>query len=392
MRLATLTTFVLATSAATAQISVPQSSDGTFADWPYYGGDPGGSRYSPLAQINRTNVAQLKVAWEYHTGDVSDGSGGRRASAFETTPIVAYGTMYFSTPFNRIIAHDPETGKEKWSFDPKIDLRTPYSEGLINRGVTLWTDPSSVQSDACGRRIFLATIDARLFALDAASGRPCANFGVNGQIDLTRGIPNITRRGEYQETSAPAVMADLVIVGSSIADNDRVDSPSGVVRAFDARTGEMRWSWNPIPESLAPTGAGNAWSMISVDAERNLVFVPTGAASPDYHGFKRPGDNRWANSVVALSAKTGTLVWGFQLVHHDLWDYDTAPQPVLATLRRNGVETPVVIQGNKTGNLYVLDRETGRPILGSRSGQSQRLTLMVWKPRRPSRFPSRLPR
>jgi quinoprotein glucose dehydrogenase len=362
MRFATVATFILATSAAAAQVSAPQ--DGTFADWPYYGSDPGGNRYSPLTQINRTNVTQLKIAWEYRTGDLSDGSGGRRVSAFETTPIVAHGTMYFSTPFNRVIALDPETGKEKWSFDPRIDLRTPYSEGLINRGVTLWTDPSTAESGACGRRIFLATIDARLFALDGASGRPCANFGVNGQIDLTLGISNIIRRGEYQETSAPAVTTDLVIVGSSIADNDRVDSPSGVVRAFDARTGELRWSWNPIPENLAPTGAGNAWSTISVDAERDLVFVPTGAASPDYHGFKRPGDNRWANSVVALSAKTGALVWGFQLVHHDLWDYDTAPQPVLATLRRNGVEMPVVIQGNKTGNLYVLDRETGRPIFG----------------------------
>jgi quinoprotein glucose dehydrogenase len=364
MRFATVATFTLVTSAAAAQVSVPQSSDGGFADWPYYSSDPGGNRYSALTQINRTNVTQLKIAWEYHTGDLSDGSGGRRVSAFETTPIVAHDTMYFSTPFNRVIALDPETGKERWSFDPKIDLRTPYSEGLINRGVTLWTDPSTAESGACARRIFLATIDARLFALDAATGRPCANFGVNGQIDLTLGISNITRRGEYEETSAPAVTADLVIVGSSIADNDRVASPSGVVRAFDARTGELRWSWNPIPENLAPTGAGNAWSMLSVDTERDLIFVPTGAASPDYHGFKRPGDNRWANSVVALSAKTGALVWGFQLVHHDLWDYDTAPQPVLATLRRNGVEVPVVIQGNKTGNLYVLDRETGRPIFG----------------------------
>jgi quinoprotein glucose dehydrogenase len=351
MRFVTLTVIVLASLAMDTWLSVSEPADGPLADWPYYGGDAGGSRYSPLTEINRTNVTQLKVAWEYHTGDLSDGSGGRRASAFETTPIVVHGTIYFSTPFNRVIALDPETGREKWSFDPKIDLGTPYSEGLINRGVTLWTDPSGAESDVCGRRIFLATIDARLFALDAMSGRPCANFGVNGQIDLTRGVPNITRRGEYEETSAPAVTADLVIVGSSIADNDRVDSPSGVVRAFDARTGELRWSWNPIPDNLAPTGAGNAWSTISVDAERDLVFVPTGSASPDYHGLKRPGDNRWANSVVALSAKTGALVWGFQLVHHDLWDYDTAPQPVLATVRRNGVDTPVVIQGNKTGNL-----------------------------------------
>src|SRR5215470_3871322 len=218
MRFAMLVTFVVATSAAAAQVSAPQSSGGTFADWPYYGGDAGGSRYSPLTQINRTNVAELKIAWEYHTGDLSDGSGGRRVSAFETTPIVAHGTMYFSTPFNRVIALDPETGKEKWSFDPKIDLRTPYSEGLINRGVTLWSDPNKSPGETCGRRIFLATIDARLFALDAADGLPCADFGASGQIDLTQGISNITRRGEYEETSAPAVIDDLVVVGSSIAD------------------------------------------------------------------------------------------------------------------------------------------------------------------------------
>ncbi len=272
--------------------------------------------------------------------------------------------MYLSTPFSRVVALDPETGREKWSFDPKIDLHGPYSEGLVSRGVTLWTDPGKAEGDACRRRVFLATIDARLFALDAATGQPCADFGVGGQIDLTRGVANIIRRGEYEETSAPAVAEDLVIVGSSIADNDRVDSPSGQVRGFDARTGSLRWSWNPIHESIAPTGAGNVWSTISVDESRGLVFAPTTSPSPDYYGGKRPGDNKWADSVVALSAKTGDMVWGFQLVHHDLWDYDTAAQPVLAALRRNGVETPVVIAGNKTGNLFVLDRETGKPVFG----------------------------
>ena len=354
----------LASQPLAAGVALSQRAGALIADWPYYGGDAGGSRYSRLTQIDKSNVAKLKVAWEYHTGDLSDGSGNRRKSAFEATPIVVDGVMYLSTPFNRVIALDPETGRERWSFDPKVDLQAPYSEGLINRGVTLWTDSAKAEGDACRRRIFLATIDARLFALDAATGQPCSDFGAAGQVDLTQGIANIKRRGEYEETSAPTVVADLVIVGSSIADNDRVDSPNGAVRAFDARTGKLRWSWNPIPESLAPTGAGNAWSTLSVDAERELVFVPTGAASPDYHGFKRPGDNKWANSVVALSAKTGELVWGFQLVHHDLWDYDTAAQPVLATLRRNGVATPVVIQGNKIGSLFVLHRETGTPIFG----------------------------
>src|SRR5262249_10551218 len=293
---------------------------------------------------------------------VSDGSDGRRKSAFETRPIVAPGTMYFTTPFNRVIALDPESGEEKWAFDPKIDLRAPYSEGLINRGVALWSDPNKTGGDTCGRRVFIATIDARLIALDATTGRPCADFGANGQIDLTQGISNIIRRGEYEETSAPAVIDDLVIVGSSISDNDRVKSPSGAVRAFDARTGVLRWTWNPLADDIAPTGAGNVWSTISVDAARGLVFLPTGSASPDYHGFARRGDNKWANAVVALAARTGEFVWGFQLVHHDLWDYDVASQPVLVTLRRNGAEVPAVIQGSKHGNLFVLERATGKPI------------------------------
>ena len=364
MRVATLAAILVIVTMARCQALRAEPPAATVADWPYYGGDAGGSRYSPLAQIDRSNVSGLRVAWEYHTGDVSDGSDNRRKSAFEATPIVVDGTMYLTTPFNRVVALDPETGRERWSFDPKIDLHAPYSEGLINRGITLWTDTGRAAGDTCRRRIFLATIDARLFALDAATGAPCADFGAGGQIDLTRDIASITRRGEYEETSPPAVADDLVVVGSSIADNDRVDSPSGVVRAFDARSGELRWRWDPIPESIAPTGAGNAWSIISVDADRDLVFVPTTSASPDYHGLKRPGDNKWADSVVALSAETGRLVWGFQLVHHDLWDYDNAAQPVLANLRHDGETMPVVIQGNKTGNLFVLDRVTGKPVFG----------------------------
>jgi len=337
---------------------------GNAGDWGWYGGDAGGSRYSPLDQINKTNVGQLKPAWELHIGDVSDGSNGRPKSEFEATPIVVAGTMYLSTPFNRVLAVDPETGKEKWTFDPKIDLRQRYSEGLVNRGVAFWSDDKGAEGSPCRQRIFMATIDARLFALDAANGHPCSDFGTAGQIDLKEGIANIKRPGEYEETSAPAIIDDLIVVGSSIADNDRVSMPDGVVRAFDAKSGAPRWSWHPLQANLAPTGAGNVWSTISVDVKRGLVFLPTGSASPDYQGSKRLGDNKWANSVVALSAKSGELVWGFQLVHHDLWDYDTAAQPVLGVLNREGIETPVVIQGNKTGNLFVLDRETGKPVFG----------------------------
>ncbi len=343
-------------------------------DWRAYGNQPGGMRFSTLTQVNKANVRQLKVAWEFHTGDISYGGDGRQKSSFESTPIMVDGTLYVSTAFSRVIALDPATGKVKWRYNPHINLKGNYADGLINRGVSTWLDPAGKPDERCHRRIFIATIDARLIALDAASGTPCVDFGGDGQIDLKSGIARIDYLGEYEETSPPAVIDGLVIVGSGISDNNKADMPSGVVRAFDARTGKLRWNWEPLPpnkESKPPkpdalntwfTGAGNAWAPISVDPKRGLVFVPTGSASPDYWGGFRKGDDKWADSVVALRAKTGRFVWGFQLVHHNLWDYDTAAQPVLATIRHNGREIPVVIQGNKTGMLYVLDRNTGKPI------------------------------
>jgi quinoprotein glucose dehydrogenase len=340
-------------------------------DWPSYGNDPGGMRYSPLSQINRDNVSKLKVAWIFHTGDVSDGSRDRKRSGFEATPILVDGTLYFTTPFNRVIALDPKTGKQRWAYDPKIDQTLDYGDGLVNRGVSTWLDAVQAWGHPCRRRIYEATQDARLISLDAATGKPCLDFGDLGQVNL-RDVPGY-RAGWYHMTSPPAVIDGLVVVGSAIDDNQRVAMPAGVVRAFDARSGALRWSWDPIP-NVAPattsdgkttersTGAANAWSIMSVDPERDLIFVPTGSASPDYYGGLRPDDNKWANSVVALHAKTGKLAWGFQLVHHDLWDYDTASPPLLATLRHHGKEIPVVIQGNKTGLLYVLNRDTGIPV------------------------------
>ena len=355
---------VLLASCGGVRPTVPGPADRATADWPAHGGDAGGQRFSTLTQIDRGNVARLEVAWEFRTGDVSDGTSGVPWTAFQMTPIVVDGTMYISTPFNRVVALDPETGREKWRFDPKIDRRAPHPEGLINRGVSLWTDARANAREPCRQRVFMGTIDGRLFALDAATGRPCTDFGTGGQVDLKRGVAGVRGPGDYELKSAPAIAGDLVVVGSSVVDNDRVDAPSGVVRAFDARTGTLAWSWDAIPKDLAPTGGGNAWVAMSVDAELGLVFVPTGSASPDFWGGRRPGDNRWANSVVALSAKTGELVWGFQLVRHDLWDYDTASQPVLATLRRAGASAPVVIQGDKTGHVFVLERATGRPLFG----------------------------
>ena len=360
-------TTVVALASARVPTATAQSSPG---DWAYYGHDAGGTRYSPLAQINRQNVDQLKVAWVFHTGDISDGAGNQKRSGLETTPILVDGTLYLTTGFNRVFAINAETGKQRWVYDPMIELAGNYGDGLINRGVATWLDPSRKKNKPCRRRIFEATLDARLIALDAATGEPCLDFGNRGQIslrDVARYVP-----GQYHMTSPPAVIDDVVVVGSAIDDNSRVEMPSGVVRAFDARTGALRWKWEPLPpnqpSSAAPagktwrTGAGNAWMAMAVDPERDLVFVPTGSASPDYYGGSRPGDNKWANSVVALRAKTGELSWGFQLVHHDLWDYDTASPPLLTTLQHDGKSVPVVIQGNKTGFLYVLNRDTGVPV------------------------------
>jgi len=340
------------------------------AEWPTYGNDPGGMRYSPLTEINRENVANLKVAWIFHTGDISDGSDGRKRSGFETTPILVDGTLFFTTAFNRVIALDPETGKQRWAYDPKIDQTLDYGDGLVNRGVATWLDPTRSANQACRRRIYEATQDARLISLDAATGKPCSDFGISEQVNLTN-VPGYSP-GWYHMTSPPAVIDDLVVVGSAIDDNQRAAMPAGVVRAFDARSGALRWSWDPIPYSSSGatsekkierlTGAANAWSIMTVDPQRDLIFIPTGSASPDYYGGQRPGDNKWANSVVALHAKTGALAWGFQLVHHDLWDYDTASPPLLATLRHDWRDVPVVIQGNKTGLLYVLNRDTGAPV------------------------------
>jgi quinoprotein glucose dehydrogenase len=334
---------------------------GAQIDWPVYGADSGGSKYSGLKQINRENVSRLQVAWRLSTGEPLEPLPGRQKKpAFEATPIVVDGVMYFGTPYGKVFALDPVSGKVKWSYDAKIDRQGNYGD-FANRGVSTWVDGRRRVGDPCRRRIYFASIDARLIALDAESGTACSDFGKQGEIDLTVGLRHGPEyKGEYQQTSPPAVINDLVVVGSAIADNHRSQAPSGEVRAFDARSGALRWTWHPLDSDAA--GGGNAWSLLSVDARRNLVFVPTGSASPDYYGGLRPGDNRYANSVVALNAKTGKRVWHFQTVHHDIWDYDVASQPLLLTLKRQGREIPAVAVGSKTGHLFLLERRTGKPL------------------------------
>ena len=321
------------------------------AGWTHYGADAGGSHYSTLKQIDRKNVSKLKLAWEYHTGDLAEGGRTLRNAAFEATPILIDGTLYFTTAHNKAIALDAATGKEKWTYDPKIDRNKGYSE-VTSRGVSYWKDPKG------GGRIFFGTLDARLIALDAATGKLCPDFGKGGIVDLGESLGGIKFPGDYQVTSPPAIVGDVVISGSSIGDNGSAAMDRGTVRGFDARTGKVIWSWDPIP-ALKESGAANAWSVLSADVERGLVFIPTGSASPDYFGGLRKGDGKWANSVVALKAKTGEFVWGYQVVRHDLWDYDVAAQPVLITWKGK----PAVAVTTKVGFVFVLDRLTGKPLL-----------------------------
>lgn len=347
---------------------------GPVAGWDAYGGDAGGARYSPLTQITPENVRALEVAWTYRTGDVSDGSVYPRKSAFQTTPILFRGTLYLSTAFSRVVALDPETGEERWTYDPGLDLTVRYAEHLTSRGVTAWADPKAAPDAPCAARIFLPVLDARIVALDAVTGHPCAEFGENGQVDLKIDVGEIDE-GQYVLTSPPVVVDDVVVTGSAIGDNRRVDAERGIVRGYDARTGERLWVWDPIPrspaadawnewtpEAAARTGGGNAWAPLAADPERGLVFVPTGSAAPDFYGGERPGSNRHANSVVALRAATGEVVWSFQVVHHDLWDYDVASQPLLADVPVGGRLVPAVIQPTKMGHVFVLHRETGEPL------------------------------
>jgi quinoprotein glucose dehydrogenase len=338
--------------------AAPKNED---AGWPNYGNDPGGARYSTATQITRENVGQLKVAWTYRTGALNEDTDLNHKATFETTPILVDGKLFLSTPYDHVIALDPASGKKIWEFDPKLDLTHDYSE-VTSRGVSAWHDSKAKPGSPCALRIFIGTISARLIALDGQTGKPCADFGAEGQVDLTRDV-ELRDVGDYQVTSATSIAGNLVVVGSSIGDNRAVQLERGIVRAFEARTGAQRWSWDPIPwaaNTTPRTGAGNAWSTISVDAEHDLVFVPTGSASPDYFGGIRKGDNKWANSVVALRASTGEFVWGFQVVHHDLWDYDVASQPTLFTWKD---KTPAIAITTKMARVFVLNRLTGKPLL-----------------------------
>ena len=334
-------------------------------EWPYYGGDSGGQKYSPLKQINASNVQKLKVAWTFKTGEISDGSQMPVRSTFESTPLVDDGVLYVTTPFNRVVALDPETGQQKWAFDPKLDMTKPYNL-YINRGGALWKEGTK-------KRFFYGTLDARLFSIDIATGEPDPSFGKGGVIDLRQGVGDKFPKRGMGMTSPPAIYKNLVICGSLVSDGEP-QGPSGDVRAFDAATGKLVWRFHVIPQpgefghdtwegdSWKDRGGANAWSILSVDQERGMVFLPLTSPSTDLYGGDRKGANLFGDSLVALDANSGKRLWHFQTIHHNIWDYDLPAQPMLIDVTREGKKVAAVAQITKTGWVYLFDRVTGNPL------------------------------
>ncbi|MCE2391953.1 MAG: pyrroloquinoline quinone-dependent dehydrogenase [Proteobacteria bacterium] len=345
---------------------------GPTADWPEYAGTKGGSHHSPLTQIDPGNVAHLELAWEHRSGDYSSGGPDHASTAFASTPLVVGDTLYYNTPYMRVFALDPETGREKWMFDPELRAREsggPYPLG--GRGLAYWEEASPRPGQACARRLLYGTKDSELIALDAETGIPCPDFGVDGRVPLREGIDPEAPAWEYYPTSPPLIMGDVAVLGALVADQLRTDAPSGVVRGFDVRSGALVWAWDPVPRDwkAAPLpgegyarGTPNVWAVLSGDEQRGLVFVPTGNASPDSFGAARSGLDYYASATVALDAATGEVVWRFKAVRHDVWDFDTPAQPQLFQIPGVGGGRPAVAQPTKMGFLFLLDRETGEPL------------------------------
>ncbi|MDP6436962.1 MAG: pyrroloquinoline quinone-dependent dehydrogenase [Gammaproteobacteria bacterium] len=361
-------------------------------EWPVWGGNPEGTRYSALDQVNADNVDDLEIAWQIRTGSLDKyGVELSKTVGFQANPILtppaAGRSLVLCTPFNEVLALDPATGEVRWSFDPHIDLGGNGSDAdpdgenatafLKCRGVAFWQDDQSTDNAAaCTSRILLATNDLRLFALDARTGELCKGFGKDGEVDAEPFYMDKKPvwKHEVRFYNPPVVAGDLMILTTKVRDNHRWNAPAGTLRAFSVRTGALVWQWDPVPrdandpmhkiwdkDAARETGGGQAWGMLSVDEERDLLFLPTSSPSPDFYGGTRPGNNEYADSIVALRASTGEYVWHFQTVHHNVWDYDNAAQPVLIDLVKNNKPFPAVIQATKTGMLYIFHRETGEP-------------------------------
>ncbi len=345
----------------------------SMVEWPTYGGDAGGMKYSPAADVNRDNVTRLTPAWSWATGEktvsASATTKAARPGNFEVTPIMINDTLYLSTPFNRVIALDATTGKELWSYDPGTSLTGQPSNGtgFVHRGVAAW-------SDGRERRIFLNS-RWRLIALNASTGKPISSFGRNGEIDLTEGLSRPVNKLHYTNTSPPVVWGNVVMLGNGVGDRLAYkNDPPGDVQAFDVRTGKRVWRFKTVPEpgefgndtwqdsSWKVTGHTNVWAPFTVDSARGLVFLPVGTPSNDWYGGRRKGAGLFGEALVALDARTGKRVWHFQAAHHGLWDYDLPAPPNVVNIRRGNERVEAVVAPTKQGFLFVFERATGKPV------------------------------
>jgi quinoprotein glucose dehydrogenase len=348
------------------------SADRAPVDWPVWGGDPGSTHYSALADINTNNVSQLRKTWIWKTGETALQEYGTRPGMFENTPVMIDNMMFVTSPYNKVVALDPEKGTVLWSYDPKsyVDGQPANGTGYVHRGIAIWRD----SRDGNQERIFLNT-RYRLISLDAKTGQPVKTFGDNGVVDLSQGLVWQINKMHYTETSPPVVYKDLVIVGNGVGDRlSYKNDPPGDVRAFNARTGKQVWNFHTIPqagefgndtwgnESWKFTGHTNVWAPFALDEPRGLLYLPVSTPSNDFYGGNRPGNNLFGETLVCLDANTGTRKWHFQIVHHGLWDYDLASPPALVAITVDGKKIDAVVQLTKQGFAFVFDRVTGKPV------------------------------
>ncbi|HEY2010619.1 MAG TPA: glucose/quinate/shikimate family membrane-bound PQQ-dependent dehydrogenase [Rhizomicrobium sp.] len=344
----------------------PQPDD----DWRAYGRTQLGQRYTPQSQITPANVANLKVAWTFHTGDLP-GKNDPGETTFEVTPIKVRDTLYLCSPHQRLFALDAKTGQLRWSYDPKVQ-DNPTFQHLTCRGVSYHESASAGSSTECAREIFLPVNDGRMIALDAGTGQSCQRFGDHGTLNLLAGM-GVTTAGFYEPTSPPVVGDKIIVIAGSVIDNYSTEEPSGVVRGFDIETGQLVWAWDagnpdenelPSPTHTYTNNSPNSWIAASYDPQLGLVYLPMGVQTPDIWGGNRsPASERYSSALVALDINTGKRAWSYQTVHHDLWDMDLPAQPTLADINTANGVVPAIIQPTKTGNLFVLDRRNGRPIV-----------------------------
>jgi quinoprotein glucose dehydrogenase len=341
------------------------------SQWRYYGGDAASTKYSPLDQINRENVGKVKVVWAWDSPDLALQKENRALSSFahEITPLMVGGTLYTSTSLSQVAAINAQTGEQIWVFDPEAyKAGRPTNLGFVHRGIAYWTDGRQ-------ERVYLASHDAQLWAIDAKTGKAVSEFGDDGRVNLAKAIPRAINSRNYTMTSPPVICRDVVIVGSSISDGPQnKEGPRGDVQAFDVRTGKPAWIFHVIPQegefgndtwkndSWKYTGNANVWTLMSVDEELGYVYLPFSTPTNDWYGGHRLGDGLFAESLVCADAKTGKRIWHYQTVHHGLWDYDLPAAPVLCDIKVDGRPIKAVAQITKTGFTFVFDRTNGKPV------------------------------